>query len=328
MSDDLNLDVYFPQFAQFLLRSDHAQAFTKLCAIGLWEQDEDCALEASLCKKFGVNKQSDWPLAPLALMSEDAEQASGYWFLVHPVHFVLQRDFFTLSDAVCLSVDESALLVMELNQHFSQDGLRFLPSEKANVLYLHVKDEVSVTTYLLSEAIGRDVGKYMPQGLHGMKFQSLLNEVQMLLHEHPINQVREQQGLSTLNSLWLSGGGSFNAINQPAQKPAFQLFANDALSAGLANWAGIDRTSTTDYASSTFKGDSVLVVPDNADLEGDWFAPLLQSLKKNKLSTLRCHFDVHGMTFTLHLKPIDAWKFWRKQKPVSTYFNLANSSAW
>lgn len=325
MSDDLNLDVYFPQFAKFLLSGDNAPAFAKLCAVGTWKLDAEHALEGSLCKQFGVKKQTDWPLAPLALMGEGAQQKAGYWFLVHPVHFVLQRDFFTLGDVVTLTEDETELLVADFNQHFSQDGLRFLPSKSGEFLYLHVNNDVDVATYLLPEAMGRDVGKLMPQGKQGMKFQALLNEVQMLLHDHPLNQAREKKGLLAMNSLWLSGGGSFKEINQQVSKQAFQFFAIDALSAGLAKWAGIPcQKLATDYPSFKFEGNAVLVVAGNRDLERDWFAHLLQGLKKKQLNNVCCHFDVHGMTFTLKLKPRDIWKFWRKISSITSYFSMVN----
>lgn len=321
----MNLDVYFPQFAKFLLSGDNAPAFANLSAVGTWKLDAEHALEPSLCKQFGVKKQTDWPLAPITLMGEGAKQKVGYWFLVHPAHFVLQRDFFTLGDTVTLTADEIELLVVDLNQHFSQDGLRFLPSKSGEFLYLHVNDDVDVATYLLPEAMGRDVGKHMPQGKQGMKFQALMNEVQMLLHDHPLNQAREEKGLLAMNSLWLSGGGSFKEINQSAQKPAFKLFAIDALSMGLAKWAGISIGLVKDYASLKLACDAVIVLANNSNLENDWFAPMLKSLKQKELETLRCHFDVHGMTFTLHLNPRDTWKFWRKLKPITTYFNLANT---
>ena len=325
MSDDLNLDVYLPQFAQFLLSGDDAPAFAKLCAIGTWEVDAKHPIEASLCQQFGVKKQADWPLAPLALMGEGVEQKTGHWFLAHPVHFVLQRDFFTLGDAVRLSTDEVKSLVVDLNQHFAQEGLTFLPSKLGDFLYCHVNDDVDVTTFLLSEAMGRDVGKHMPQGKHGMKFQALLNEVQMLLHDHPINQVREQKGLLPVNSLWLSGGGGVESINQPAQTLSFQFFANDILSSGLAKWADIPCQKLAAGDVSLKPAGDAVVVTDHRGLERDWFAPILQRLKKKEFKAARCHFDVHGMTFTLHLKPRDTWKFWRKASPITTYFNVVDA---
>lgn len=327
MSDDLNLDIYFPQFASFLLEGKDAPAFTKLCAIAEWQVDVECPLEASICKQFSVRKQADWPLAPLALMGEGTEQEAGYWFLVHPVHFVLQRDFFTLGDALKLTVSEVEALAAHLNQHFAQDGWHFVPSNSGEFLYLHVNDDVNVTTYLLSEAMGRDVGKYMPSGAHGMKLQSLLNEVQMFLHDHPINVAREQGGLLPVNSLWLSGGGSFRAMHQSAHKPAFRFFANDAVSRGLAEWAGIAcEPLASDYLSfECNKADAVLVMDNLKALDDLWFKSLLKGLKHGNIKTLRCHFDVHGMTFTLTVKSRDTWKFWRKRNPITTYFSLANA---
>jgi hypothetical protein len=190
---------------------------------------------------------------------------------------------------------------------------------------MHVNDDMDVSTYLMSEAMGRDVGKFMPQGKHGMKFQALLNEVQMLLHDHPMNLALEQKGLSLVNSLWLSGGGRVESINKPSQKISFQFFANDILSLGLAKWAGIPcQKLAAGYAALEPAGDAV-VVTDFLDLERDWFAPTLQGLKKKELKAVRFYFDVHGMTFTLHLKPLDTWKFWRKASPIASYFNVVDA---
>ena len=326
MRDGLNLDVYFPKFGQFLLSAKELSAFEKLCAVGAWEVDAAHALEATLCKHFGLEKQVDWPLAPLALMGARAKVEAGYWFLVHPVHFVLQRDFFTLSNAVKLTGDEKEVLVAHLNRHFPQDALHFMVSHSDDFLYMHVHDDVEVKTYLLSEAMGRDVGKFMPQGPHEMRFKSLLNEVQMLLHDHPINQAREQQGLLTVNSLWLSGGGNFKEMSKPRKQIVFQFFGNDPLSAGLASWTGVSCGSLgSDFSSLETKGHAVVVVNACEDLETAWFGPLFLGLKSGKLKTLRCHFDVHGMTFTLNLKSLDAWKFWRRLAPIASYFNLSNA---
>lgn len=339
MSDDLNLDVYFPQFAKFLLASNNCTAFSKLSTIGTWQRDAEHALEASLCRQFEVQKQADWPLAPLMLLGESHTQATGYWLLVHPVNFVLQRDFFSLGESLHLSSSEAASLLADFNHHFAEDGLRFVPSQSGQWWYLHIEAHVEVSTYLLAESLGRDVGKHLPNGKQGMQFQALLNEVQMLLHDHAVNAAREQQGLPVMNSLWLSGGGSFQAMHHAAKPPAFNLFANDMLSAGLASFTGITPQDLPSHYQSfcdkKSQGDAVVVlneVQTHADekLEADWFAPLLQALKRKEIDTLRCHFDVHGMTFTLTVKSTDTWRFWRwkfwqKAASVTSYFQLADA---
>ena len=328
MSDDLILDVYFHQFAQFLLNGKDAPAFAKLCAIGQWKIDESHALEASLCQKFGVKKQMDWPFATISAKGESIKSELGHWLLVHPVHLVLQRDFFTLGEALALTTTETETFIADLNRHFSQDGLSFISSQSGDFWYLHVDEDLDVATYSLAEAMGRDVGKLMPSGKDGMRLQSLMNEVQMLLHAHPVNQLREQQGSLPVNSLWFSGGGEFQALSKAIQKPTFNFFAQGALSVGLAVLAGlspqIEVKNYTAFDKANNADDTVVVVQDVVELENAWFAPLLAALKRRRFKLLRCHFDVHGMTFTLTLTPNDTWKFWRKTCPVGHYFNLVN----
>jgi hypothetical protein len=66
----------------------------------------------------------------------------------------------------------------------------------------------------------------------------LQNEVQMLLHEHPINQQREQKGLLAVNSFWLSGTG----VSQAAAGEAPTLDARLRRAALADDWAAWART--------------------------------------------------------------------------------------
>jgi hypothetical protein len=56
-----------------------------------------------------------------------------------------------------------------------------------------------------------------------------LNEVQMFLHGHPVNEAREACGKPVVNSLWLWGGG-----RQPAAQPATysSVWSDNPLAAG------------------------------------------------------------------------------------------------
>lgn len=57
------------------------------------------------------------------------------------------------------------------------------------------------------------IADWWPQHASMKVWRKLLNEVQMLWHEHPVNVQRQERGLSPLNSLWLYGGS-------PGWKPA------------------------------------------------------------------------------------------------------------
>ena len=324
----MTLDIYFPKFAPFLLSEKTAPAFAKLCSIGQWQQDQDHPLEATLCRQFGLQKQQDWPLSLMAAMGEDLVFEAEYLFLVHPANFILQRDFFSFGEAIVLPPEDQTRLIDDLNAHFKDYGLGFVAGPSSAFWYLKVQKPVNVSTTLLSGVMGRDVGPLMPQGNDGMAFQTLMNEVQMLMHEHPMNQEREANGLPLVNSLWLSGGGSVQALLKGDLKRAFTLFANDPVSKGLAKWAETAYLPLVRYDFSeidSFENDAVIVVEETGDLEHDWFLPLLKSLQKHSVKAVCCHFDVHGITYTLKLKPRDTWKFWKKTLNPESYFTLASA---
>ncbi len=53
---------------------------------------------------------------------------------------------------------------------------------------------------------GRDVGDWWPTGTDWRPWRRLLNELQMVWHEHPINEARETAGRPAINGVWLYGG--------------------------------------------------------------------------------------------------------------------------
>ncbi|MGZ7354524.1 hypothetical protein ACXWRX_09325, partial [Streptococcus pyogenes] len=75
---------------------------------------------------------------------------------------------------------------------------------------------------------------HLPQGPQGRRWRVLINEAQVLLHQHPLNAERRAKGLPPVNSLWLWGAGRL-----PAQvRGAFEgVIGDDLLLAALARRA-------------------------------------------------------------------------------------------
>ena len=67
------------------------------------------------------------PNAAKAWQTSGQEAGNAYWLYAAPVHLVLQRDSFSLSDPVPLLLEkaEIELLTSALNQHFLADGKQF-----------------------------------------------------------------------------------------------------------------------------------------------------------------------------------------------------------
>src|SRR5690606_5168461 len=56
------------------------------------------------------------------------------------------------------------------------------------------------------------VNDWWPQVIASRPWRKLVNEVQMLWFEHPVNKERAHEGLPPVNSLWLYGGARPNQL--------------------------------------------------------------------------------------------------------------------
>src|SRR5689334_1510666 len=140
------------------------------------------SLEAWLCQAFEIERQQDWPVAPLTLGFDGEEPGNEYWLRADPVHLAAHRDRLTLVDASQLAPDaeDATALVNVLNRHFASDNLAFRAPHPSR-WYLRVPGSPRLSTRELSQAAGRDIASAMPSGEDSPRWRRVLTEVQMLL---------------------------------------------------------------------------------------------------------------------------------------------------
>ncbi len=152
----------------------------------------------------------DWPESgehsPLAMVRAGVlglGMDGRSWLCADPVHFHVEGDGLLLMDShsFSLSHEEAEALILSLNAHFFPDGLHFHSVSPTQwVVGLDWVPEVTTTHPL--RRVGRSIDGYLPQGLQARRWRALINEVQMLLHEHPVNLSREDRGERTINGVW------------------------------------------------------------------------------------------------------------------------------
>lgn len=186
----------------------HLPALQTLLTRGRRRTDPADGTLAALCTAYGIARQQDWPLAPITLEADRGAAEDGYWLRADPVHLRVMRDRIVLlaGDEISLSQGEADALAAAVAAHFGTE-LSPLPV-RPHRWYLRLPSAPVLTTTPLGAAVGADVDPLLPQGRDAMRFRSHLNEVQMLLHEHPLNLQREARGELPINSLWLWGGGT------------------------------------------------------------------------------------------------------------------------
>ncbi len=157
------------------------------------------------------------------------------------------------------------------------------------------------------QALGEDLAQHLPQGAQGKRWRVLINDIQVLLHQHPLNSARRAQGLPPVNSLWLWGGG---ALSPPLPSPLTGVISDDLLLAALAARAGIKRLARTQEAVAAATHGWLIDLQDLPirAIESVWLPPIEVLLHRRPL---RLHF-ANGERW--QSKPWHRWRVWRRAK--------------
>jgi len=291
------------------------------------------SLQAWLFERFAISRQRDWPVAPYTLLADGGAPEGHFWMRADPVHLSLTRNSLALAERTALEVsrEEAEALVETLNTHFGP-GLLFYPMHPERwYARLQVSPELQTTP----PTAARDgvIADHLPTGADAIRFHALMNEAQMLLHEHPVNAAREARGAPELNSIWLWGGGALGAGKAPSLTA---VVSDDPLARGLALAAGLQARTLPGNAHALLANAEprgvMLVVLDSprgssngwnteqrASLERDWLAPLLAVLRSGKIGMLT--LTLGGADFLLQSETVrsDLRRFWRLRKPLARY---------
>ena len=258
------------------------------------------SLHAWLGEAFGVE-----PLPAGALTAFEA----GFWLRADPVHLRVAGDRLVLAPAGGLARAEAQALVEALNRHFG--GTHEFRVARPDAWVLRTAP-AALDTLSAAEMAGRDIDPQLPGG----RWPALLNEIQMVLHAHPVNEARELP----VNSVWLWGAGELPA---KAEGPWRSVTADEPVAAGLARIAGIAHRALPRSAPDWLDGlpadgrHLVLLEATHAELEARWCAPLLAALKAGRLGMLSLHAPEAGLSFEVARG--DLRRFWRRARAVASH---------
>jgi hypothetical protein len=104
--------------------------------------------------------------------------------------------------------------------------------------YLQLAREARLPEFATPEvALGRDLLEMLPAGAEGARWRALLNEAQVILHNHPVNAQRAARGAVAANSLWFWGGG---LLPDAVSTTVAGVRSEDVELQALARLAGVD----------------------------------------------------------------------------------------
>jgi hypothetical protein len=316
-----------PAFVQRALGGLRLPALEALLARGARTPCAAEGVEAALCGELGIARQSDYPIAPITLEDDGGTAGTDYWLRADPVHLRVMRDRIVLADSGVLEISrqEAEALAQSIAKHY---GEAFSPVPlRPERWYVRFSAAPRLRTTPVSNAAGRDISTHLPQGDEAGTFRTLVNELQMLLFEHPVNQAREARGELPINSLWLWGGGRKPVVD----RAGVPLYTQDAGARALGKFCQADvHTLPSRMELKPLSMDGVFLLDQLVSagqygdaygwreailaLEGDWFAPLRKSLRRIDPSGVHLTDPVNGTSLLL-TRP-DAWKFWLRPRPL------------
>lgn len=199
-----------------------------------------------------------------------------------------------------ITPQEAAQLIDTINEHIAPLDMRMYAPEPEHWL-LGAQTEMAFETFELEEVVGQDIAKYVPKQA-SQQWQQLFVEIEMLLHQHPVNQLRVASGKPQINACWLWGEGELQVLKK---QPSATVASSQDLCAVLAEWvdaqiiypkAGLDET----LAAVPSGTEQLMVVIDQDDfedmsekdylaaLEQHWLKPVFAMLHKKAVSS--AHF--------------------------------------
>ena len=240
-----------------------------------------------------------YPSAAVIRTGLSGERADGYWLRAQPIHFAAGLDRLTtvpLHGQARMSVAERNSLAPTFADHLQSTGFELHDGADGEWL-LRSEAPLQVQTVTPEFAAANPAEHVLPSGRDAGGLRRLMTELQMLLHEHPVNTQRQLRGLPALNAIWLHGEGMLSDVSAHVGAPALPAACGeDVYLRGIYRLHGRPvQSQPTDAASllAQISGPTMAFI-DAADveaLEAHWLAPLSRALLSGAIARLAVMFD-------------------------------------
>ena len=302
-------------------------AFTTLLGRGRLTQRPPLRTAGILAEISGL--AAPLPAAALRRLALREHPEEADWLCLDPVRLNFQERSLVVDDPqnLRLTTEEAAALAVALAPTFAELGaLEVLAPTRWNLRL----SAAAPAFQPLPQAAGRAAAPLPLDAAHA-PWRRALNEAQMVLHAHPVNQARQAAGQPAVNSLWPWGGGR---LPQPRAATTHDaLWSNDPVARGIARLLQIDGTTLPDAFGSAparrplaifdaleqpaRSGDAIAWRDELARFEAGWLVPALAALSGGRLGALRLIAPGELAAAELQVGRRDIWKFWRKPRPLA-----------
>jgi len=184
---------------------------------------------------FGMDHRTSLPVAALSQLGEDSigQPDIDYWLRADPVTMRadMAQVFLTSYGFADLDTDEQNAIVECVHQVLEAEGLKagFSPLGYWSIT---LNEPLDFQFTALDQALGMDVAEALPGHAGARNWRRILNEIQIALHNCPVNIRRRNSGWQEVNSVWFWGGGYLPRPSQHNQVDV--VYSSHPVTRGLA----------------------------------------------------------------------------------------------
>lgn len=253
------------------------------------------------------------PIAPLTRLRDVPGDCEGLWLRADPIRLQPDLNAVWVSTGARLQPDDP--LVAEFGSVLAEAGLSFdLPHPERGYVRLDCLPDCEFTPP--EKIAGQSLDFVMPEGPDGARWRRLLNDCQVIAHQHSL-----AGRAGGVGGLWFWGGGAL-PLGTGIQARVQHLFGVDPLWSALAVWLSLSHDQSRPSSSNDLPDSSLVEWCPGPGLDGDvsmgalddWLRPLWRRLKLGRLDAL----EIASRTHAWRLSPAAAWQIWRRQPETWT----------
>jgi hypothetical protein len=301
----------------------------------VWSRGRPTALESPTpnhlrFKLFGIQPEGQLPVAALTHVNDRNVRPSSnyYWLRADPVTMWadMAQVFMTSYGFADLDPYERNEIELCVRDVLQEEGLD-LHGDHPERWCIALGGPMEFGFTPLDQALGMDVAEALPDHPEARYWRRILNEVQVALHNCPVNVRRRAMGKREVNSVWFWGGGFIP--DAAAHYVLDTVYSENAVSRGLAIINDCRTKRQSEALESDFGSDGLAVLID-WDL-GSASAEDEMALLEGLVGSLVDRADRRQLVLTIYegrgqgrvYGPNARRRFWFGRKPLSRALNVA-----
>ena len=225
----------------------------------------------------------------------------SHYIICEPTHLRLDGNRLIIAESSLLQLDQNECnqIIQDLNKYFNEQVKFFYINDNCWLIGTNQLNKPASNLAIL-DIIGQDVNQYLSDNI---KINQIINDAQMILANHNVNQVRNEEGAIDFNSIWLWDKILVSKLDFTPSQILFNI--NDCINNHYDDNALI--IFDTLYSPSCY-GDIHSWLDTMLQLDNQIWQQLCTNTNEIKINL---YLPYNNITFKVQVTPLDKFKLWR-----------------